>query len=101
MRYVIFIALIMIGVWYFNNRDADKFESNYGYEVERTTLGKKDCSSIEPDNPYSYGSGHYAGYEWATENDPTYCDGNSNSFIEGCQEYLDQLLVYDVCINGE
>lgn len=41
-------------------------------------------------NPYSDGSGHYAGYEWAEENDTDYCDGNSDSFNEGCQEYIDQ-----------
>lgn len=35
-------------------------------------------------------SGHEAGYEWAQENeitDPDECDGNSESFIEGCRAY--------------
>ena len=44
----------------------------------------------EPENPYDEGSGHSAGYEWAEENDVDSCDGNSNSFIEGCEEYLSQ-----------
>lgn len=38
-------------------------------------------------------SGHEAGYEWAEENgidDPDDCDGNSNSFIEGCQAYAEE-----------
>jgi hypothetical protein len=38
-------------------------------------------------------SGHDAGYEWAEENsinDPDDCDGNSNSFIEGCQSYAEE-----------
>lgn len=38
-------------------------------------------------------SGHEAGYEWAEENDidDEYdCDGNSNSFIEGCQSYVEE-----------
>lgn len=38
-------------------------------------------------------SGHEAGYEWAEENDidDTYdCDGNSNSFVEGCEAYVDE-----------
>lgn len=38
-------------------------------------------------------SGHQAGYDWAEENgisDPDDCDGNSNSFIEGCQEYAEE-----------
>lgn len=38
-------------------------------------------------------SGHEAGYEWAEENDvddPDDCDGNSESFIEGCQAYAEE-----------
>ena len=38
-------------------------------------------------------SGHEAGYEWAEENDisDTYdCDGNSQSFIEGCESYVNE-----------
>lgn len=38
-------------------------------------------------------SGHEAGYEWASENgidDPDDCDGNSDSFIEGCQAYAEE-----------
>lgn len=37
-------------------------------------------------------SGHEAGYEWAEENgidDPDDCDGNSESFIEGCRSYAE------------
>ncbi len=35
-------------------------------------------------------SGHEAGYAWAEENEilnPDDCEGNSQSFIEGCQAY--------------
>lgn len=38
-------------------------------------------------------SGHEAGYEWAEENgiaDTDDCGGNSNSFIEGCQAYVEE-----------
>lgn len=38
-------------------------------------------------------SGHEAGYEWAEEQgitDSSDCDGNSNSFIEGCESYADE-----------
>lgn len=41
-------------------------------------------------------SGHDAGYEWASENeitDPYDCDGNSNSFIEGCEAYANEYLM--------
>lgn len=37
-------------------------------------------------------SGHRAGYEWAAENGvdvETDCEGSSDSFIEGCQAYVD------------
>lgn len=38
-------------------------------------------------------SGHEAGYQWAEQNsidDPDNCDGNSNSFNEGCQSYVEE-----------
>jgi hypothetical protein len=38
-------------------------------------------------------SGHEAGYEWASNkgiSDPDECDGNSDSFIEGCQAYANE-----------
>jgi len=39
-------------------------------------------------------SGHDAGYEWAQDNDitdPDDCDGNSDSFVEGCQAYAEEV----------
>ncbi len=41
-------------------------------------------------NPYSSGTGHYAGYEWA-ERTGGACDGKSASFNEGCEEYYRQI----------
>lgn len=41
-------------------------------------------------NPYSDGTGHFAGYEWA-ERTGGDCDGNSQSFNEGCEEYYQQI----------
>ena len=58
--------------------------SSYGYDREDPEYYE------EAENPYSDGSGHSAGYEWAEENDVDSCGGNSNSFIEGCEEYLEQ-----------
>lgn len=49
-----------------------------------------DGENIEMENPYSEGTGHYAGYEWA-EKTGGICSGNSDSFIEGCEEYYRQL----------
>lgn len=42
-------------------------------------------------NPYSDGSGHYAGFEWAKNKSVSSCGGKSNSFIGGCEEYLSQI----------
>lgn len=38
-------------------------------------------------------TGHAAGFRWAEENsvsDPSDCNGNSNSFDEGCQTFVDE-----------
>jgi len=43
------------------------------------------------ENPYSSGSGHYAGYEWASKKGASSCGGNSSSFIAGCETYLEQV----------
>ena len=59
----------------------------------------RDCSELEPENPYAPGSGHYAGFEWAERNDAGSCGGNSSSFIEGCEEYLRQSEAYESCVN--
>lgn len=63
----------------------DSSSGNYYYDDEREAEYYE-----EPENPYSSGTGHSAGYEWAEENDVDSCDGNSQSFIEGCEEYVNQ-----------
>jgi hypothetical protein len=55
---------------------------------------EKTC--VEPENPYDEGTGHYAGYKWAEENGGD-CNGNSNSFNEGCEEYHSQEDEYEDC----
>ncbi len=59
-----------------------------------------DCSALMPENPYDDGSGHYAGFEWAESRDPASCGGNSASFIEGCQTFLDQSAAYEACTDA-
>ncbi len=41
-------------------------------------------------NPYSDGTGHYAGYDWAEQTGGD-CNGHSASFNEGCEEYYRQI----------
>lgn len=50
-----------------------------------------------PENPYDEDSGHYAGYNQAKQNDGV-CNGNSDSFNDGCNEYYDQLNQYEACL---
>jgi hypothetical protein len=72
---------------YYNDYDG------YGYSSEYNTESAYDepDEPVEPENPYDgYEEGHYAGYEWALENEVDDCDGNSQSFIEGCEEYVSQ-----------
>ena len=56
---------------------------------------KEECA--EPQNPYADGGGHDAGFNWASENGEE-CNGNSDSFNEGCAEYHRQLEQYNDCI---
>ena len=75
-----------------------------GYEKVDSTdkensEASRDCDNLRPENPYSPGSGHYAGFEWAERNDPGACGGNSTSFIEGCEAYQEQVAAYENCLN--
>jgi hypothetical protein len=59
---------------------------------------KSECRS--PENPYDEGSGHYAGFQWAQENGQS-CNGNSESFNEGCREYFRQQNTYESCLKNK
>lgn len=64
---------------------ADASADAYADTAYEDTYGDSDCT-VDC-------SGHNAGYAWAEENgitDPYECDGNSQSFIEGCQAYADE-----------
>jgi hypothetical protein len=58
----------------------------------------KVASCTEPENPYTEGSGHYAGYEWAENHGGGDCNGRSESFNEGCEDYEQQEAAYQDCI---
>jgi hypothetical protein len=51
----------------------------------------------EPQNPYSEGSGQYAGYVWAEEKGSGECNCSSQSFNEGCEDYEAQEAKYKEC----
>lgn len=69
------------------------------YKSDETGKSVTDCSSLEPENPYDQGSGHFAGYEWASAKNATSCGGNSPSFIEGCNTYISQEEDYARCLH--
>lgn len=104
ITWVIVIALIYGGYGFFKSDKTSDYEytptSNYNTANTIDSFSNSDYGNSydnsytedfpEPENPYDEGSGHSAGYEWAEENDVDSCGGNSNSFIEGCEEYLSQ-----------
>lgn len=59
--------------------------------------GNASASCVEPENPYTEGTGHYAGYEWAETKGSGTCGGSSQSFIEGCEEFETQESEYQEC----
>ena len=61
------------------------------------TKQKKAEDCVAPQNPYNDGGGHDAGFKWAEENGGD-CDGNSESFNEGCAEFVRQLEEYNECV---
>jgi hypothetical protein len=96
------VTLIAWGAYalYQNNQEKNEniliMQEHPNYESYKET---KDCSSLAPNNPYDEGTGHYAGFEWGLEGN--YCDGNSDSFIEGCQGYETQQAAYSACLKNE
>lgn len=73
----------------------DQFGTSYE-EDECNRYVKENYSGSSTYNGYECTedcSGHEAGYNWAEENDISDeydCDGNSNSFNEGCTSYVEE-----------
>ncbi len=88
---IVVIAIIWFVASFFTSDDLDVYNQPSGI-----FHSSRDC--IEPENPYSNGTGHYAGYEWGESGKS--CGGNSNSFIEGCEEYELQKESYKNCLNN-
>lgn len=101
------IILFVLGILFLGNlssSDATESAATYVTPTEIPTVYYEDTISSVPYNPapalefngYECTedcSGHEAGYAWAEENDISYtedCDGNSDSFIEGCMSYVEE-----------
>ena len=87
MRFILFYFLsICLMSCSCGREDSRALPSNEEYGF-RTPIPQNACEST---NPFTEGTGHYAGYEWADKKRPSSCEGNSNSFVEGCEEWLSQ-----------
>lgn len=95
--FIVIIAIIwgVYSLFQDNNESASIMQESPNYEEYKET---KDCSTLASSNPYDEGSGHYAGFEWGENGNS--CDGNSNSFIEGCEDYETQESAYQACLNN-
>lgn len=71
-----------------SSKDVSEHEEPTFASYKEDSPHPKEC---HVSNPYSQGTGHYAGFEWAERRSAKSCGGNSNSFIEGCEEYLAQM----------
>ena len=91
---IVFVALVGAGC---NTSGEEQKSASRPYKSEATGENVRDCGTLAPHNPYGEGTGHYAGYEWAQENGAN-CNGNSESFNQGCAEYERQQTDYDNCV---
>lgn len=67
------------------------------YTDKETGRKFTNCSLLIPRNPYPLPGGHFKGYQWGESGKS--CGGNSQSFIEGCEEYERQKNSYNECLN--
>jgi len=93
---VVSLIIMVAVIWFFTSLFNDEDEVDVYNQPSSMFNSKEDC--IEPENPYNYGTGHYAGYEWGENGN--YCSGNSSSFIEGCEEYESQEEAFSACISS-
>lgn len=94
---IIVIGLLIWAGYAYFGEDKEKTAVMQEHPNYQTYKETKDCSALEPDNPYGEGSGHYAGFKWGEDGNS--CSGNSQSFIEGCEDYQRQEEAYSACVS--
>lgn len=57
-------GLIFWGTYSFFNDDPESTAIMQEHPNYSSYKESKDCSDLEPDNPYDEGGGHYAGFQW-------------------------------------
>lgn len=96
-----FIIFTIIAYFYNKEKQEEEYRRDYEFskqvyqEVETEKLASKGYLDIEGGDDCTQDcSGHEAGFEWAKENkvgDVVYCEGTSQSFIEGCEAYVREM----------
>lgn len=101
VSWVIVIALICGGYYLFADNNDLESESNSEFSSSYVSSKNSDFEEEYEPEPVTFNgydciddcSGHEAGYNWAEENsiyDEYDCNGNSNSFNEGCISYVEE-----------
>ncbi|OAV22979.1 hypothetical protein AO371_1693 [Moraxella catarrhalis] len=95
------IVLMAVAYFYTKEKQAEEYRRDYAVakqwymEEETEKLASKGYLNIESGDDCTQDcSGHEAGFEWAKENevgDVVYCEGTSQSFIEGCEAYVREM----------
>ncbi|BDB28736.1 hypothetical protein CTP10_R61470 (plasmid) [Cupriavidus sp. P-10] len=70
----------------------DEMKRHFDTQVPRPRQGESGGESFLGSRCTQDCSGHEAGYYWAADNDisdPNDCTGDSQTFVEGCQEYAE------------
>lgn len=95
------VVLMLIAYFYNKEKQEEEYRQDYvvakQWYMERETekLASKGYLDVESGDDCTQDcSGHEAGFEWAKENDVgdiIYCEGTSQSFIEGCEAYVKEM----------
>jgi hypothetical protein len=91
MKIVALFILVIAAYFYVSNESSEGLSEQFNQEMLPTAT-----SCQRPNNPFNNGGGHYAGFEWAKDKGQS-CSGNSTSFVDGCEEYYQQLKGYKQC----
>ena len=94
ITFVFWGGLIIGGIIWLNQPSGKSYNSSPdSYNFENTVKDTEEAETFHGYECTDDCSGHEAGYNWAEENDisdENDCDGNSNSFNEGCRAYVEE-----------
>ena len=68
----------------------DQWKSRKHLSLATGVDGPEIPAPCDTANPFNPGTAPFEGFEWAELHNTKECEGNSESFLEGCQEFLRQ-----------